>query len=49
MKWPAQLDAAIGPAQEPLPDNVAVLAAFDAPSTRDSGESSSADDADGRR
>jgi threonine synthase len=29
MKWPSQLDAAIGPAAEPLPDDVeAVLAAF---------------------
>jgi threonine synthase len=30
MKWPAQIDAAIGPAPEPLPDDLAVvLAAFD--------------------
>jgi len=32
MKWPAQLDAAIGPAAEPLPDDIAaVLAAFEPP------------------
>jgi threonine synthase len=39
MKWPAQLDAAIGPAAEPLPDDIAaVLAAFEAPQTRGRGE-----------